>query len=183
MAILVVRVDDNAGPLLERVARTLPRPRQLFAVWGQRIAKTARERARAKGGKSFWRDVAAATRVESISDFGGAVANYHVAGGHKQTGGPIERREAGALTIPITAEAKRKRAGEFAAGGRDLFTWLSQRGNTILGYADKQGMHPLYVLVSRVKMQQPDKWFPEPREIGAFGLEEGQRLLRRGGIA
>jgi len=188
---LEVKIDSSdAERGLAAIAAKLSRPRAFIKSWAGRVARLARTNARAKGGKSFWRDLANRTAVSQVSDHAAIVYNDHPAAAQKQFGGEIRPRNARALTIPIADEAKGKTAGEFEAGGRDLFI-LPATGNPdtvgILGYSEEDGgFHPLFVLRSKVT-QKPDPWFPTIPEINAIGLGEAlfwlDRELRASGRA
>jgi len=185
MSMMQIKISESDIKKIENLQRAMPRPSKHFLLWGQSVTTKARKNARAKGGKSFWREVAQATVLESVSDTSAVVANYHVAGGHKQTGGVIRAKNAKALTIPITEEAKRKRAGEFAQGGRKLFVIPSKKGDAatkgILGYSDGEKFYPLFVLRTRVE-QAAEPWFPSAAEIANMGVAEGLRLLAKAGV-
>ena len=86
-------------------------------------------------------------------------------------------RNAKALTIPISDEAKGKRAGEFETGGRQLFVLPRDGGDTvgILGYSEGDRFHALYALRKRVR-QEPDPWWPDAKRVGALGIVEAERF-------
>lgn len=179
----MLRITVNAKEfeaLCARVKAAGGQMRSWLLVWGNAVAKEARTNARQKGGRSFWREIAQATRVERAGTDSVSVANYHVAGGHKQTGGPIETKDKKALTIPLTDEAKRKRAAEFELGGRKLFRPgpPGQKAN-VLGYADEDGVfHPLFALVKRTRAQAAEPWFPDAPRVSAIGLQECERFVQ-----
>jgi hypothetical protein len=158
---------------LSRIQSLGGQVRPFLMRWANAIAKEARDTARAKGGKRFWRQIAAATRVKAISDSTVEIANWHVAGAQKQYGGPIEAKNAKALTIPIAPEAHGKRAADFTTGGRQLFV---PKGTSVLGYADATGFHALFALRKRV-MQKPEPWFPATPRITLLGDLEANRYI------
>jgi len=174
---------------LDEIRRRCGKPGDACLVWAEAVAKKARTTARNKGGEtSFWRDQAKQVVAHEAGPSGAAVHVNYI-GAHWQTGGDIFPKRARCLTIPISEEAKGKRAGEFEMGGRPLFTIPSKSGDPdtvgILGYAEEEGgFHPLYALRARAR-QQPDKWFPEEPEIMAIGRVELQRFADRlaGGAA
>lgn len=173
---------------LEEIRRRCGKPGDACLVWAEAVAKKARETARNKGGRSFWRDQARQVRAAAAGEAGAQVSVNYI-GAHKQEGGDIFPKTARCLTIPVSGEAEGKRAGEFEMGGRPLFTIPSKSGDPdtvgILGYAEEEGgFHPLYALRARAR-QQPDKWFPEEPEIMAIGRVELQRFADRlaGGAA
>ena len=150
-------------------------------VFAQAVAIRARTKARAKGGRRYWSDVARQIRVEGVG-FGsaGVYVPYTAAGMDKPR--TIRPKKARALTIPVSDEARGKRAGEFEGGGRDLFT-LDIEGDPdtigLLGYAEGDGsFHPLFVLRSKVE-QPADPWFPDGPEIEAIGRQELDRFADR----
>ena len=157
----------------------LDAPQPFLLRWGQRVAITARNAARGKGGRRFWNDVARSVRVNAVSATAVTVGSNHVAAAQKQFGGEIRPVNAAARTIPIADEAEGKRAGEFALGGRRLFVLDRDAGDTvgILGYSDNDRFHPLFVLRRRV-VQRPDPWFPEGREVERLGIAEAELWAR-----
>jgi hypothetical protein len=162
---------------LEKHGQELQKLGPFLMVWGNAVAKEARQNARAKGGRNLWREIARATRVEKLGQLGVAVACYHVAGGHKQFGGPIVATNAKALTIPIAPEAEGKRAAEFELGGRELFV---PKGTHVLGYSDDEGQfHALFVLVKRTKPQRAFPWMPGAERVGEIGMSEAARWLKK----
>jgi hypothetical protein len=173
MLTLKINATD-AQAYLARVLAVGGRTTAYLKRWGNAVAKEARDNARAKGGKSFWRQIAAATRVAQVDDQTVSVANWHIAGAQKQYGGTITAKNAKALTIPITDEAKRKRASEFTAGGRVLFV---PKGTSVLGYADDTGFHALFVLRKSVT-QKPEPWFPDAARVTILGDIECNRYVQ-----
>ena len=168
LADLGVRLED-ASPVLLR--------------WGQRVAIAARNSARARGGRNFWHDVARSVRVEAVWADTVRVHAAHVAAAQKQFGGVIEAKTRAALTIPISDEAKGRRAAEFETGGRDLFVLPSTKGDPdsvgILGYEDLGGgFHPLFVLRRRTKRQKAEPWWPTGAQILADGMDEAERFAQ-----
>jgi hypothetical protein len=179
---LDVKIDStDAERGLANLAARLKRTRPFIKTWAGRVARLARMNARAKGGRSFWRELADRTAVTMVSDDSAIVYNDHPVAAHKQFGGTIRPKNRRALTIPISDEAKGKTAGEFAAGGRDLFVLPSDKADTIgiLGYDEPGvGFHPLFVLRTKVT-QKPDPWFPTVPEIEGIGIGEALWWLDR----
>jgi len=173
-----VKIKTEVDEYLAATADKLDNPLLFLVPWGNAVAKDARANARAKGGRRFWREIARATRVRTVSPNAVEVANWHVAGGHKQTGGEIRPKRAKALTIPISDEAKGKRAGEFEVGGRDLFVLPKDQGDTtgILGYSDNGEFHALFVLRKRV-VQEAEPWWPDARRTTQLGIIEADRFV------
>jgi len=170
-----VKISDFVS-YCERVKAAGRNMASFLTVWGQAVAKEARTNARGKGGRHFWREIAQATRVQSVGPEEVSVANYHVAGGHKQTGGPIVAGKTSKyLTIPITDEARGKRAAEFEMGGRVLFV---PKGTHVLGYSEDGAFHALFVLVTKTKPQKAEPWFPDAPRISEIGLYECSRFAQ-----
>lgn len=146
-------------------------------VFAQAVAKKARQNARAKGGRSYWSDVARQVRVSGVGfASAGVYVPYTAAGRDKPR--TIRPTNAKALTVPVSDEAKGRRAGEFEQGGRELFT-LDIVGDPdtvgLLGYAEEDGdFHALFVLRSKVE-QPADPWFPDGAQIDAIGRRELDR--------
>lgn len=153
---------------------------QATLVWAQAIAIEDRKRARAKGGRSFWADQARRIRAQRHGHEGAAVL-IGIEGLHHHEGGDIFPSTAKALTIPITPEARGRRAAEFEQGGRDLFVLPSHLTDTIgvLGYAEDDGtFHALFVLRSRVH-HDPDPWLVEADQALRIGHAELDRFAAK----
>lgn len=172
--------DADLRAFVEHLA--IPRP--FLTVWGQRVAKQARSNARAKGGRHFWQDLARSVRVAAVSADAVSVHTSHVAAAQKQFGGVIEAKNKRALTIPVSDEAKGKRASEFEGGGRDLFVLETDGSNPdtigLLGYSDDDQFHALFVLRRRTRPQAADPWWPETADVQAMGLQEAAGWVQRG---
>lgn len=183
-----VKLDaKNALRELGRIVGKLEHPRKFFASWGNAVVRIAKRRARAKSkGGGFWLDIADHTRVESVSDERAVVVNDHFAAFHKEFGGEIRPKNAKVLTVPITPEAKGKRAAEFEVGGRELFTVPGRSPDTtgILGYSDDGEFKPLFALRTRVR-QDPEPWWPTDEQILRAGVNEANfwwdRQIERAG--
>jgi len=181
----VLHVTHNARQLdrdLAEFAARLGSLRTPMLRWGQAVAKQARDTARARPGKRFWADLARSVQVRAVAEESVSVHSTHVAAAQKQFGGPIVPKPGGAraLTIPITDEARGKRAAEFEAGGRDLFVLPRDQGDTvgILGYSDgRDTFHALFVLRRRV-VQKPEPWWPTADEAIAHGNREFARHIQ-----
>ena len=178
---LLVEVRTQVDRYLHEVAERCANPLEILLPWGQGVARQAKRTARGKGGRRFWREVAASVRVAGAGRHAVSVAAYHVAAAQKQFGGEIRPRPGTrALTIPIADEAQRRRAGEFAGGGRSLFVLPRDQGDTvgILGYSENERFHPLYVLRTRVR-QEPDPWWPDARRVSAIGNMTARTWVER----
>lgn len=174
---------DQVAEYLQQVAGKLDDPLRLLLPWGNAVGREARANARKKGGRRFWREVARATRVQTVNPSAVSVANWHVAGAQKQYGGVITPKRAKALTIPISPEAEGRRAGEFEMGGRELFVvkkaGRDSRTAGILGYSEGDSFHALFVL--RTAVDPPaDPWWPTDARVNALGQVEAERFLSKG---
>jgi len=182
----MLTVTSNARALDRDIVATAARlgdVRVPMLRWAQRTAIRARENARAKPGRRFWRDIARSVSVASIGTDAMSVHSAHVAAAQKQFGGVIESRPGGPpLTIPIATEARGRRASEFEGGGRDLFTLPSKSGGAdaigILGYSDGGGeFHALFALRRRTRRQDAKPWWPTQAETIDYGRDEFARYL------
>lgn len=172
-----IRGDRELRAKLARV-RDAGRLADATLVWAQAVAIEDRKRARAKPGRSFWRDQARRVRAERFGSAGAAVY-VGIEGLHHHEGGDIFPVASRALTIPVAPEARGKRAAEFELGGRDLFVLPSFLVNTIgvLGFAEEDGtFHALYVLRSKVH-HEPRPWLVDEGEARRIGHAELDRFL------
>ena len=178
MLTATVKIEE-LDTALARFVAGLDNPRAFLLAWAQRTAKRARNNARSKGGRRFWTDMARSVRVAAVSATAVSVHTHHVAAAQKEFGGDIRPKNAKALTIPVTEEARARRASEFEFGGRRLFVLDRAAGDTIglLGYGDTGGFHALFVLRSRVS-QAPDPWWPSARTVARLGIEEASRFVQ-----
>lgn len=175
---------------LDRITRdtvTLIKNKMAFVKnWANSVAMKARENARGKGGRRWWRELARSIWVKSVSETEVDVGTDHVGAGLKQHGGEVRPVNSKALTIPIAEEAKGKRAYEFERADRELFVISQKTGDPqtigILGYAEDGGregaVHPLYVLRTKADMK-PDPWFPGNGEISVLAQRESLRQLAK----
>lgn len=172
-----VRGKDELRRRLDVIAARGGNVQKACLVFAQAVAIKARTKARAKGGRSYWSDVARQIHVSGVgSASAGVFVPYTAAGMDRPR--TIRPKNARALTIPVSDEGRGKRAGEFDLGGRELFT-LNIDGDPdtvgLLGYAEEDGdFHALFVLRSKVE-QPADPWFPDGAEIDAIGREELSR--------
>lgn len=171
------KISDTAVKDLEAVLRRVENKQGFYRVWGGDVRDKIRQNARAKGGKSFWRALAASTQVDFVSSRGASVVVTHVAAAQKQFGGRIAAKNSKYLTIPITEEAKRKRAGEFDRA--KLFTITSKKGNKILGYSTPDKFHALFLLRKAVD-QKADPYLPSDQTTLALGEKVAQQLIEKG---
>jgi len=178
----MIKATINVDAYEKDLAATVSRLGKMFPwlmITGQRTAKQARTNARGKGGRRFWRDLARTINVAAASATSVSVHTTHVAAAQKEYGGVIEAKGR-ALTIPITDEAKGKRASEFEQGGRHLFVIPSDAAGSlgILGYSDPSGKyHPLFALRKRTRPQKPNPFWPPNWQVANFMVEEGSRFV------
>lgn len=173
-----IRGDRELKAKLQRIRRA-GRVGDAALVWANEVAREDRTRARAQGGESFWADQARRITADRHGAEGAAVWMGREAI-HQHTGGPIFPDTAKALTVPVSDEARGRRAGDFEHGGRELFT-LDIEGDPetlgLLGYAEADGsFHALYALRSRVD-QDPNPWMAEEDDILAIGRREMARFV------
>jgi len=171
---------DRLDDALAQFVRGMDRPQAFLKRWGQSTAKTARESARAKGGRRFWSDIARSVQMQSVSDDAVSVHTKHVAAAQKQFGGVIKPKNRKALTIPIADEARGKRASDFERGGRELFVLPSDKADTtgVLGYTDGNDMfHALFVLRTKVT-QDAEPWWPTDDQVLQLGVTEAARFIQ-----
>ncbi len=183
---MAYELDIKAEAVLAHLAHlgvTLADATPLLTVWGQRVAKQARETARGRGGRRFWNDVARSVQVREVGPETVQVKAAHIAAAQKEFGGEIRPVNAKALTIPVSEEARGKRASEFESGGRKLFVLnLGKDTDTVglLGYAERDGsFHALFVLRARV-VQKAEPWWPTGAEILEMGYAEAERWAAKG---
>lgn len=158
-----IRIQDN--PFREMI-EDINSPQQrmsLFRAVGSRVARKARDNARAKGGKSFWAQIASSVSYRAGSDQV-VVGAAHYAAGHKETGGTISApgkgpmsRNAKSLAIPINPISYGKNPGDF----NGLF-----KAKNILFMKVGDGIIPLFVLKKSV-FQKAYPWFPQGEELNA----------------
>jgi hypothetical protein len=172
-----IRGDRELTAKLERIRRA-NRVGEAALVWAQAVAIEDRNRARRKPGRSFWADQAKRIAAERHGPEGASV-RVGREGLHHHTGGDIFPKNARALTIPISDEARGKRAREFEAGGRDLFVLPREEADPdtvgILGYSEGERFHALFVLRSKVH-HDPRPWLTEEQDIRDIGRRELDRF-------
>lgn len=148
-------------------------------VWANSAAMEARENARKKGGRRWWRDLARSVQVRNIGEMQAEVSSNQVGAVIKQYGGVIRPVRARVLTIPIAPEAKGKRAYEMSRPDRPLFRLA---GTRLLGYSTGRGKNQrfkaLYVLAAQA-VQKPDPWFPDTARVMSLGEREAMIVLRK----
>lgn len=104
-----VQVYDGITPELSRIASRFENPQGLMRVAGGELRAALQDHFRARN-QSIYRQIAQATQLASVTR---TEAEVRVGGGqglillHKINGGVVRAKEAGALSIPLTPEAKR----------------------------------------------------------------------------
>lgn len=175
--------NSEVNRTLADLADRIREPIKFLKTWGNSVAKSARANALGKGGRNFWRDIARSVQVKEVGENAVTVGSDDKRAAHKQFGGDIFASKKGALTIPISREAEGKTAGEFEAGGRELFVVSGFRSdpNTmgILGYSPRYGeFRPLFALRKKVT-QKAEPWFPDEAEVAELGMKEAAYWLER----
>lgn len=161
---------NEATPLLNRLALGLSPARQrgLVLAWAIRVRDEAKRIARGKGGTRFWAQVPRTIHAVPRGTSAARVQVDHVAAAQKEFGGPIVAKPGKALTIPLNATAKRKRAREF----RDLF--ILPGTNLLMRHVGPRSngeLVAMYLLVKRTRPQRPDPFMPNETKIASLGEE------------
>lgn len=180
-----VRMDAPFIPQMEfSLNYQLKNKAAFLKNWAQTIAMEARNNARAKGGRRWWKELARSLQVRQVTEDSIDVGTDYRGAMLKQFGGRITPDKAKALTIPVSDEAKGKTAYDFERTGKDLFVVSVKTGDPgtlgVLGYdksTRKKGVYafqPLFVLRTSA-YQEPDPWFPMPNRILAIADAEAKR--------
>lgn len=196
---------NTATPALMRLGRSLDSTRQagLMLAWGIKVRDHARANARAKGGKSLWKQIAASVQVRRLAGSGVELHTDHVAARMRHEGGTIRPKGsanggADALTIPISPASRGKRAGEFAAAGRNLFVLKRPGKAPLLGYSARgrgavrnsagqfqsgevDRFVPLYVLMMSVR-HPAAPWWPSDATALQIGEDLAIQHLKSNGV-
>lgn len=169
-------LTPDLDPMLRKLIPMI-RDRLLFVkLWANAAAMEARDNARRKGGRRYWRDLARSIQVRQVSATEATVNSNQVGANIKQFGGVIVPKKASALTIPIAPEAHGKTAYELNTPKRPLFR---PKGTNILAWANKDGtLKPLFALSKR-SVQMPDRWFPDDARIAVLGRREAALLIKK----
>lgn len=140
--------------------------RELFAVIRTTVERSLKDSAIAKGGRSFWRDIADSVSGESDADsaIAGAV---HPAAAIRQFGGTISAPGQGAgatgakfLAIPVHPDAKGKSPREI----NGLFLAVRRDGAMFLFRSFNDDTELFYVLKKSVE-HPADPWLPSDNKI------------------
>lgn len=185
MRIGVTAEDGGASAALSAIGAA-GQVRRILECVGQGVENEAVRSAMAKGGRSFWQEVARSVshQMEGSSMVVGAT---HAAAGIKQTGGIIRAPGQGegslhrrALAIPVgLARQMRWDTDEAESAGFRLF----RSGETLFGQPrgrkgrGKGGAAvPLFILRRSVRAR-PDPWFPTGNAL-AQAAADGLELFR-----
>lgn len=216
--------EAEARAFVINLSESIARPQALNQVLADRLADELRTHFSGKGRRpgsiasklnapdsNFWKRIAAATRVNSVTDSGAKVVvgtnqfNIHLFGGTILPG-PGKK----ALTIPLVAEAVGKRARNYEADtGKKLFTIrgkkaLFERTGTPTGEAlvgrvrrrngtsksvglvTRTGVRPVFALVNSAKIKRDDDALPPDGALLNALQEEADdfitRLNAKGGL-
>jgi len=168
-------LERTLGKLMDRLTDRLP----LFKTWGRAVELKAKANARNYGGRRIWRNIAGATRLHSVTRDGAVVECYDPIGTHKELGGPIHAKTAKALTIPISALARGRRAGELQARGIDVFRL--PKSNVLgrnVGRGKNKVFEPLYALCKATRPQRKFPWWPDDPFVLSTGVQHAQKHLK-----
>lgn len=181
-------LEDTATPRLKRLAGRLQgrgRGDAFLQRWAVLVRREAVNRALAKGGRRFWKDVARSVHI--VTKVGAmAVEARHRAAAQKQYGGKIEARGKGPggarfLAIPVSPDVEGSTARRFVLGyGLDNVRFvINQRtGTGVLGLPlGGDEIDVKFALTEETKPQRPDPFFPEDDEIAAMGEDEAIRMI------
>lgn len=163
---------SNAGVMIERLAESLTSAKALSKV-GASVSETAKQSARAKGGRRFWAEVARSVSYQKMAGADAVqVGATHVAAAQKQFGGVISApgRGEGAtgakwLTIPVGVARERRLSARKASETYSLFLVKSKAGKRLLFGTKKakkrNKISELLFVLKKSVTQKADPWFPE----------------------
>ena len=156
--------------------------RGLHAALGSRLEDILVGHFRSRPGEGFWKEVAAATALEEITETSATVvvadrrANVHIYGG---TIRPVEKK---ALTIPVHPMARGKFARELEREqGLELFRPNKKGGgrHDILAANIGGRLVPLYALKKKAVIPRDPQALPPAGDVEAELLEEAKDFLAR----
>ncbi|MDD3154928.1 MAG: hypothetical protein PHS41_08670 [Victivallaceae bacterium] len=177
----ITYVAPNFDPALRLMAGQIRDKEKFVLLWANAAAMEARAAARRKGGRNYWRELARRTYVRKVDSTTAEVSSDQIGANLKQYGGIVRPVKAKALTIPVSPEAKGKRAAELENSRRRLFVLP---GSRLLGYSKGRGKKkdfvPLFLLVPQVTAK-PDRWFPSDEKCAELGRREAAWLLQKEG--
>lgn len=182
---------SNAGVMIERLAESLTSAKALSKI-GASVSETAKQSARAKGGRRFWADVAKSVSYQMAGADAVQVGATHVAAAQKQFGGVISApgRGEGAtgakwLTIPVGVARERRLSARKASETYSLFLVKSKAGKRLLfgtkKAAKRNKVSELLFVLKKSVTQKADPWFPEGATLQSAisrGIESYQKGLQ-----
>ncbi len=165
-----LHVSDTASPIVQRIVRELGNPEKLHALIATGAEKATRDHISRQSGERHKTAsdlgaaptgelATAAARVASESDAGGAtvsVPSYLFRRAFQSV--TIRPMSSPYLTIPASAPAYGKRAGELRRLGWTIFR--PGKSKVLMGYQGKGTPIPLYFLASSVTQQQDRTLLP-----------------------
>ena len=176
-----IHISDTASPIVQRIVRELGNPEKLHALIATGAEKATRDHiirqaperhktAEGLGADPTGEMTKAAGRVTSESSAEDAmvsVPSYLF----RRAFGPVSIRPISSpvLTIPASAPAYGKRAGELRSQGWKIFRPGTSK--VLLGYKDKETPIPLYFLASAVTQQQDRTLLPSNDEFAKVAGE------------
>jgi len=160
-----VQIYDGLTPGLNQIASQMRNTQPLMRVVGGELRAAMQEHFRARGW-SIYRKIATATALTSVTPteavvtVGGAEGSILL---HKINGGLVRAKEAGALAIPLTNQAKR--AG-YARHFPKPLTLIKRRvGPPLLVEISRQKFTPHYVLKKSVFHRPDPKALPDKAAV------------------
>ena len=150
----------------------LDQPLNALKTWAVAARDRARDNARAKGGRSFWkREVAGSVQADVMGDHA-EVYSTSRPGAFKETGGTIRPKNGKMLAVPTRDNPRpQKWPREYAEG--ELFLLKTPQRAMLARKAGRGGkdIKIMFVLLARVK-QQPDPWWLTAPQVVSLGLRE-----------
>lgn len=162
---ITVKITKNPFATIIGHAENASERRQLFAVIRATMERSLKDAAIAKGGRSFWRDVADSVTGESDAD-SAIVGATHPAAAIRQYGGTISAPGKGPLStgadnlsIPVHPAAEGKSPREI----NNLFLAVRKDGAMFLFCRIGDDTELFYVLKKSVE-HPADPWLPSENE-------------------
>jgi hypothetical protein len=146
-----ITIYDGITPELNRLARELRETRPLMAALTKTLANSHRRHWRGRGGK-FWADIARACVEGPATPTSGQIIVGHPRGAmllHKIRGGTVYPKTAKALSIPLTAAAKKTGSAS---------RWETTRGKGPLTMVVRKNRPPLLVETALIGSKRTRKW-------------------------
>lgn len=166
----------SLNPMLRKLVLTLRNRPKFVKNWANAASIEARNNARSKPGKRWWRDLARSVQLRKISQESVLVSSNQVGANIKQYGGVITPKRAKALTIPVAPEARGKTAFELNTPLRPLFR---PKGTNFLARQEPDGSLKVLFILTKKSTQKPDPWFPSDSRINALANREAQIIYNK----